>query len=238
MKYLLLLIFPIFSFAQDKFKVEYERVKFMEFGNDHDNSSQEYSKPKYFEVVGNNNECLGKEIIRINNSQNSNGELNYVGGFKDLESYYNFEKDYLKVSREMESKLYLIKLNIPKSSWNLTKETKIIKGFNAKKATYEEGDLLVEAWYSTEIKSKCGPEFYNNLPGLILEVKRSSKSDSKFYATYKLVSIQLDSSIQFKEPTKGKVINENEFLTLEKDYRRRVNELVEAENSKNGVDKD
>ena len=97
---------------------------------------------------------------------------------------------------------------------------------------------MVEAWYSTEIKSKCGPEFYNNLPGLILEVKRSSKSDSKFYATYKLVSIQLDSSIQFKEPTKGKVINENEFLTLEKDYRRRVNELVEAENSRNGVDKD
>ena len=55
MKYLLLLIFPIFSFAQDKFKVEYERVKFMDFGNDHDSSSQEYSRPKYFEVVGNNN---------------------------------------------------------------------------------------------------------------------------------------------------------------------------------------
>lgn len=240
MKYLLLIFLPIFSFAQEKFKVEYEVRKFMNFGKTEQDLETEkrYSRPLYIELTGDNNRCSQKQIVKLDNSQGATGNLNYIGGYKDLESYYDFDKNYLKVSREMDNKLYLIKVDFTKINWNLTRETKVINGFNVKKATYEEGDLLLEAWYATEIKSKCGPDHYNNLPGLILEVTKSFKTVPDQYMTYKLESIQLDNSLKFTEPNKGKLISQEELKKLESEYKKRVQMMVDAENSDGGVEKD
>lgn len=240
MKYLLLIFFPIFSFGQEKFKVEYEVRKFMNFGKTEQDLETEkrYSRPLYIELTGDNNRCSQKQIVKLDNSQGATSNLNYIGGYKDLESYYDFDKNYLKVSREMDNKLYLIKVDFTKINWNLTRETKVIKGFNVKKAIYEEGDLLLEAWYATEIKSKCGPDNYNNLPGLILEMRKSFKTVPDQYMTYKLESIQLDISLKFTEPNKGKLINQEEFKKLESEYKKRVQMMVDTENSSGGVEKD
>ena len=55
-------------------------------------------------------------------------------------------------------------------NWEITEETKIIKGYHCKKAISNKFDVLVTAWFTEEIPVKAGPEKYDGLPGLILHL--------------------------------------------------------------------
>lgn len=55
-------------------------------------------------------------------------------------------------------------------NWEITEETKIIKGYPCKKAISNKFDVLVTAWFTDEIPVKAGPEKYDGLPGLILHL--------------------------------------------------------------------
>lgn len=53
-------------------------------------------------------------------------------------------------------------------NWEITQETKNIKGYKCKKAISKNFNSLVTAWFTEEIPIKAGPEKYDGLPGLIL----------------------------------------------------------------------
>ena len=86
--------------------------------------------------------------------------------YKDLIN----KKIYLKSDLNKEGKVvdYSTKGNI---KWFFEKETKEIGGYEAKKASYIDNGVQVVAWYIPNLPISNGPEFYQGLPGLIVEVE-------------------------------------------------------------------
>lgn len=84
-------------------------------------------------------------------------------------------------------KLYKLKENLKievtnRQNWQLSKETKVINGYPCYKATCEweyetrsgnAGIRSANAWYTPQIPYSFGPNGFNNLPGLILEVEQN-----------------------------------------------------------------
>jgi GLPGLI family protein len=69
-------------------------------------------------------------------------------------------------------KLYVIEDSLAMTPWKFGNETKEIRGFLCRNATYfnEERKQKVVAWYTDQLRPFLGPENYNSLPGGILQV--------------------------------------------------------------------
>lgn len=67
-------------------------------------------------------------------------------------------------------------------------------------------EVAITAWYAPEIPVNQGPENYWGLPGLILEV-----SDGKTVILCSKIVLNPKEKATIKEPTKGKVITQNEY---------------------------
>ena len=65
--------------------------------------------------------------------------------------------------------------NLLKWNWQITEESKEIKGFKCKKAVSDAYGGKFIAWFATEIPVKAGPEKFDGLPGLILSVQTSGE---------------------------------------------------------------
>jgi|GEM_PF-1889614 len=64
-------------------------------------------------------------------------------------------------------------------NWVLKPETKKILGYAVKKAVLESASgKQITAWYSN-IRYRNGPDFYQGLPGLILEIEEIDNTDGK-----------------------------------------------------------
>lgn len=230
MKYFsLLFLIPVISFSQEKFKVEYERRYFTKIeGNSEQYRLMEevYSKPTYLELIGDSDHCTIKEIQKIDNSQGPKYQMQVVGGYQDRETYLDFKTNQKLVSREMEGKVFLVNSPINTSDWIITRETKKINGFQAKKATLVKDGVSYEVWFSTDIKSKCGPDEAFGLPGLVLEFTRIFIENPDSYATFKLENIVLNNELKFAVPTKGRAMTEAEFKKLEEEYNKRIQEQI------------
>lgn len=236
MKTLLLFLVPFSVFAQDKFKAEYERRYFIKIdGNteQHRMMEEQFSKPVYIELLGDENQCSLKEYEKVKNSQGPAVTMQVMGMEKDLETYLDFTKNESLVSKELDGKLFLISSTIPKNDWKLTRETKKINGFDVKKAILEKNVIKHEVWYSTQIKSKCGPDEAIGLPGLVLEYTRTHIEKPDNYSTYKLTNLVLDNSLKYNKPTKGKTFTGDEYEEYRKEFDKRLSESIQQ-----GIDRE
>lgn len=107
---------------------------------------------------------------------------------------------------------YLINY-LQKKDWLLSEETKLIDNFLCYKATSQS--IIVNskgtfkypiiAWYCPSIPFNYGPNGYNGLPGLILEIQERNIS-------YGAIKIELnEANIKISKPNKGKNISEEEY---------------------------
>lgn len=55
-------------------------------------------------------------------------------------------------------------------NWEITNETKVISGYNCKKAVSRAFNAYFSAWFTEDIPVNAGPEKFDGLPGLILYV--------------------------------------------------------------------
>ena len=228
---------PLFAFAQDKFKVEYEKRSYIKLDGNSEQyrlMEEQFSKPSYIQLLGDDNKCWLKQIDRIVNSQGPSTQMSIIGAEKDLESYLDFTKNEMIVSKDVDGKIFLITSQIKPFEWVISRETKKINGYNAKKATYKHYDFVYEAWYSTDIKSKCGPDDTYGLPGLVLEAKMIHIEKPDNYTHFKLDQLTIDNEVKFTVPTKGKPVTAEEYKSFRTEYDKR---LQEAYGDK-GVDKD
>ncbi len=161
------------------------------------------------------NESHYAKIKSLSNDSDKNAlsKLN-LGSFKG-EYYFNFnlkeaihKKEFLGETMLVESPLN------PK--WNLLKEKKNILGYECLKAhlkiQYKDinnnsKESLIIAWYSLELNIPFGPEKYNSLPGLILELE---DGNSKIVAK-KLKLFDKGEKLNIKKPTGGQKITEGEL---------------------------
>ena len=98
--------------------------------------------------------------------------------------------------------------------WSITKATKVIKGYNCRKAEAvqvfysidKETEELktkeqpITAWFTTELPFSFGPENYGGLPGLVLEL--STQGNNYMVENIKLKENR-NRSIEFPDPDKA-----------------------------------
>ena len=105
---------------------------------------------------------------------------------------------------------------IEKTEWKLENETKYIDGYLCLKATSEQIVVTPEkkfrhpiiAWYCPAIPFSFGPNGFNGLPGLILELQVRN-------ITWGATKIELSKDDKIIEkPTKGKLLSEEAYFKM------------------------
>jgi GLPGLI family protein len=169
--------------------------------------------------------------------------------------YKNIAKKYYAKKKESFGKIFLIKDSLKKINWNLEKESKQIGNYLAFKAsamvekkksfrrrrskkedtkkdttatkTPEMEKLTV--WYTPEIPVSNGPELYQGLPGLILEVNIGRR---QLIAT-KIV-LNPKEKVAIAEPKKGKLVSQKEYDKIMKKKFEEMREMYRSNRKKDG----
>ena len=164
------------------------------------------------------------------------------GGGSDV-LYKNTKEQRYAEQVDTYGKIFLVKDSIQNIDWKLGTESKYIGEYQCYKAIYtkmvekprvsfgkdeEELDLdkepemeerTVTAWYTPQIPVNNGPDNYQGLPGLILEVH-----DGKLTIICSKIVLNPEDKIDITEPTKGKVVNQEAY---EKIMDKKTKEMME-----------
>lgn len=118
---------------------------------------------------------------------------------------------------EEENRSYRIKHD--KYNWILTKEKKVISGYNSYKAYTidKKYDLLRDTivqrefvvWYTPEIPFQFGPAGFDGLPGLVLTAKRDG-----YYYIAKDIKLYKNNQFEIQKPQKGTLINSKQYDSI------------------------
>ncbi|MEO8111814.1 MAG: GLPGLI family protein [Ginsengibacter sp.] len=85
--------------------------------------------------------------------------------------YYDYNTGKYDIQKNVYGSNFNIEDSIPKLQWRLTNESRVIAGFNCRKAVSQIFDsVYVFAFYTDEILIPGGPVSINGLPGTILGV--------------------------------------------------------------------
>ena len=129
--------------------------------------------------------------------------------------YYNHEKEILLRETDIYGDNTIIQSNPENLKWTLTNESKYIDNYITYKAittitkqnTSGKSHFKIEAWYTPEIQIPYGPNGYNGLPGLILELK-----DVNYTFYVKKIKIQQNETLHITPLNSKKIITEEEHL--------------------------
>ncbi len=153
------------------------------------------------------------------------------------------EKRYTKET-EIFGKQFLIQDVLEDTSWELLKETKNIGEYTCYKAQFKEevtgstfnekGEIekvtkerVTTAWYTPQIPINNGPDDFQGLPGLILEI-----NDGELTLVCTKIVINPKDPIQIKEPKKGKEVTQAKFDEIRQ---KKQDEMLEnARSSRKG----
>jgi GLPGLI family protein len=67
-------------------------------------------------------------------------------------------------------------------------------------------EITITAWYCPEIPVSHGPEEYNGLPGLIMEV-----TDGKTILLCSSITLNVKEKVEIKAPTNGSKVTQKEY---------------------------
>jgi len=116
-------------------------------------------------------------------------------------------------------KPFVIKDSFENLPWKITSEKVKFLNYECIKATYEEDDKLIVAWFTPEIAPYLGPSKYHSLPGTIL-LLNINDGETEFKARE---IIKDDFSSEINAPKKGKKVSQKEYdeIKLEKEKEMR-----------------
>ena len=174
--------------------------------------------------------------------------ISSAGGSGTL--FKNIKDQLFTNQQETFGKQFIIKDQLQPIEWELHGETKNIGDYTCYKATYskqieassvmtfsssddEDKDedskvssemktITVTAWYTPQIPVSNGPESYQGLPGLILEI-----NDGDLTILCSKITINPDKKIEVSEPKKGKQVSQMEYYEIMK---KKMKEMSEQNN--------
>ncbi len=176
------------------------------------------------------------------------------GGGDDV-LYKNTKENRYSEVRDSFGKIFLIQDELDPIEWKLESDTKYIGEYQCYKATYtkmvekarvfsnsdsnneeskeqdkepEMEERTVTAWYTPQIAVTNGPDKYQGLPGLILEVH-----DGDLTVICSKIVLNPQDKVDIEEPTKGKKVNREEY---EKIMEKKAKEMMERYAPRNGRD--
>jgi GLPGLI family protein len=147
-----------------------------------------------------------------------------MGGAGEL--YKNIKSKRFVKQSDLLGKMFLIQDSLKTTSWKLQGDTKNIGEYICYKATLEravDADAFsdedskktqtVTAWYTPQIPVSNGPEEFQGLPGLILELSYDSQT-----ILCSKVLLNPTKQVVIKEPSSGTTVTQNEFdaITIKK----------------------
>ena len=143
--------------------------------------------------------------------------INFATSFSGASAFYYTEANSNQKMRYENDYLCEFRVNyLEKTEWKLENESKYIDSYLCYKATSEQVVVnsdrtfrhAIVAWYCPSIPFSYGPNGYNGLPGLILELQVRN-------ITWGASKIQLSKEDKIIEkPTKGKLITEEEYIKM------------------------
>lgn len=173
-----------------------------------------------------------------------------IGGGSGAGSIYykNTQEKRFAKKTEIMGKVFLVKDSLPNYEWELSSETKNIGNYTCYKATYskeveksnismingeskevkEKETIVTTAWYTTQIPISNGPDNYQGLPGLILEI-----NDGRKMIVCTEIVLNPSEKISIEEPTKGKVVNQEKYNEIQKE---KAKEMMEKFKNRKGMD--
>lgn len=130
--------------------------------------------------------------------------------------YTDWSQGVVYNSKVYNDREIIIKYNIQDLKWNITDDTKVINGYQCRKATakykfakekgkQKMGNLI--AWFSEDIPIRVAPEQFYGLPGLVVMLQR----DKHIYVLSSINPKKVN--ISYKVDIK-KAISEDEFMEL------------------------
>ncbi|MDX5586654.1 MAG: GLPGLI family protein [Aureibaculum sp.] len=186
-----------------------------------------------------------------------------MGGGASGEHYKNTKTSTSSKENEFSGKNFLVKDSLTIYDWKMEQETKMIGEYMCFKATTvverpmrrefqfgrrnnseedrEEREkkekeqenmkelITVVAWYTLDIPVNNGPGDYWGLPGLILELK----DDNTQILCTKIVMNPKEKT-ELKEPTKGKVVTQQEYDAIIEEKTKEMRERMQNERQKSG----
>jgi GLPGLI family protein len=143
-----------------------------------------------------------------------------------VENYMNQATSKRVVLQEFMGKKYLIEDSLTVTAWKFGTETKEIKGYPCKQASFfnEERKQNVVAWYTDNLRPFLGPENFNTLPGAVLQV---DINEGERTITAKIIELRPLKKNEIKIPSGG-------TQTTEVEYRKMVKEQVERMRANGG----
>lgn len=215
-------------------EVKEDILKDNEYGREQVKMNEE-PDPAYYRMLIGDKESNFIYIEKINNDQDPDKPviIQSPGGFGN--TYHNLEKNETRQEFDVYGKKYYSVDPLKEFNWKITKETKEILDFEVRKATSENEEASIIAWYAPKINISNGPAEYNGLPGLILEVEFQSKQ-FPVSINYKAESIKvLNKKPKIIIPDKGEKISANAVQGLFDEANKQREEMYR---NSQGVDKD
>ena len=189
-----------------------------------------------------------KEDVKLNSPKPQMGGIRVMsfGGGGSGVFYKNLIENRFSNKTEIMGKPFLVKDSLPNYKWELSSETKNIGNYTCYKATFtrevenvnmslvngkptevkKKETIITTAWYTPQIPISNGPDDYQGLPGLILEI-----NDGTTIIVCTEIVINPKEKIEIIEPKKGKVVTQQKFDKISEE---KAKEMMERFRSKNG----
>ncbi|APY08833.1 GLPGLI family protein [Winogradskyella sp. J14-2] len=165
--------------------------------------------------------------------------------------YKNIKTQRFVEQKDTFGKIFLVKDSIKGVEWKLGSEAKYIGEYQCFKATYtkmvekprvvfnseneeetekepEMEERTVTAWYTPQIPVNHGPDNYQGLPGLILEVH-----DGKLIIACSKIVLNPKEKLTIIEPDKGKEVSQKKYDEI---MEKKAKEMMERFRPKKGRD--
>lgn len=112
------------------------------------------------------------ESLYAYDEQNGTDDGGYSWRNSELKLYRNFEKEKKIDLIEMLGKTYVVEDSLHTPIWKIGNQIKDVAGYVCMKAETEDPvkKQKITAWFAQDIPVPAGPERYNGLPGVILEL--------------------------------------------------------------------
>lgn len=136
--------------------------------------------------------------------------------------------------QQLEEETRSFRIKHDKYNWILTKEKKVISGYNSYKAyTIDKKydvlrDTIVQrefvVCYTPEIPFQFGPAGFDGLPGLVLTAKRDG-----YYYIAKDIKLYKNNQFEIQKPQKGTSINSKQYdsIGVENSRKKYGNKFIE-----------
>jgi GLPGLI family protein len=174
----------------------------------------------------NASESLYKPVEEDDDTDVDNGGLRMVIQRPKNETYVNQAATKRVLLQEFMGKKYLVEDSLKVTPWKFGTETKEVKGYACKQASFynEERKQNVVAWYTDKLRPFLGPENFNTLPGAVLLV---DINDGERFITAQTVELRPLKKNEIKIPSGG-------TKTTEPEFRKMVREQMEKMGASGG----